>query len=149
MLFRSGEWDPSIPAWPLLLRDSGYQLGKMYKVWSPGRPADAPFGRQQYAFERAGNRFNQFSENVTRSVAAGQTTDAAKAELLEQVRQNVAAFLNNRESDKPFCFWFGPTNVHRKWKRGSGRALWGLDPETLRGKLPAFLPDVAEVREDL
>ncbi|MCA1963328.1 MAG: sulfatase-like hydrolase/transferase, partial [Prosthecobacter sp.] len=44
---------------------------------------------------------------------------------------------------------FGPTNVHRKWTKGSGAALWGLNPEDLKGKMPTFLPDVPEVREDL
>ncbi|MBM3458678.1 MAG: sulfatase, partial [Armatimonadetes bacterium] len=43
---------------------------------------------------------------------------------------------------------FGPTLVHRTWVKGSGKALWGLEPDSLRGKLPPFLPDVPEVRED-
>lgn len=52
-------------------------------------------------------------------------------------------------SGQPFCFWFGPTNVHRKWIRGSGKTLWDIDPDTLKGKMPPFLPDVPEVRQDL
>ena len=28
-------------------------------------------------------------------------------------------------------------------------ALWGLDPDDLKGRLPAFLPDVHDVREDV
>ncbi|RMD84489.1 MAG: sulfatase, partial [Lentisphaerae bacterium] len=43
----------------------------------------------------------------------------------------------------------GPTNTHRKWERGSGKQIWGLDPDALTGKLPAFLPDVHEIREDV
>ncbi|MBT5531461.1 sulfatase-like hydrolase/transferase, partial [Candidatus Poribacteria bacterium] len=39
--------------------------------------------------------------------------------------------------------------THRKWQRGSGKALWGLEPDDLKGKLPAFLPDVHDVREDV
>jgi arylsulfatase A-like enzyme len=38
--------------------------------------------------------------------------------------------------------------THRKWIKGSGKTLWGIDPERLKGKLPRFLPDVPEVRED-
>ena len=34
-------WDSSIPSYPLMLRDAGYHIGKSYKVWGPGRPADA------------------------------------------------------------------------------------------------------------
>src|SRR5262245_17290276 len=40
-------WDSTIPTFPLLLKDAGYQIGKSYKVWSPGTPADAPIGGQE------------------------------------------------------------------------------------------------------
>lgn len=148
-ILQGAVWDAKIPAWPLLLRDSGYSIGKSYKVWSPGTPADAPFGGQKYAFQLAGNRFNDFSETATRLVNEGVSFEDAKAQLLGQVRGNFQAFLKERQSDKPFCYWFGPTNVHRKWVKGSGKALWGYNPDDLEGKLPPFLPDVHEVREDL
>ena len=48
----------------------------------------------------------------------------------------------------PFCYWFGPTNCHRKWIAGSGKELWNIDPDDLKGKLPPYLPDVEIVRED-
>ena len=38
--------------------------------------------------------------------------------------------------------------MHRKWIKGSGKKLWGIDPEKLRGKMLEFLPDVPEVRQD-
>ena len=142
-------WDSAIPAWPLLLRDSGYHLGKMYKVWSPGTPADAPIGGQQYAYEKAGRLFNKFSANVTKLVAEGTPLAEAKAKILSQVGDNFSAFLADRKPGQPFCFWFGPTNTHRMWEKGSGKALWGIEPESLKGKLPPFLPDVPEVREDV
>ncbi|WP_397569470.1 sulfatase [Schlesneria sp. T3-172] len=144
-----GEWDGSSPAFPLLLRDAGYRIGKSHKVWTPGTPSDAPFGGQQFAYEAEGRRFNNFSENASKLVAEGKTVEAAKAELFHEVRANFDTFLNNRGSDQPFTYWFGPTNVHRKWTKGSGKALWGLNPDDLAGKLPPFLPDVPEVREDL
>jgi len=148
-ILRGAIWDGSQPAFPLLLRDAGYHLGETYKVWSPGTPADAPFGAGQYAYEQAGGRFNQFSQNVTKMVAEGTDLEVAKQALYAEVLQNFEAFLAARQPDQPFCYWFGPTNVHRKWIKGSGRALWGIEPDSLRGKLPAFLPDVPEVREDL
>src|SRR5215204_364967 len=64
-------WDAAIPSFPLLLRDSGYVIGKTYKVWSPGTPADAPFGGQQYAYEQAGRLPNNYSEEATKLMAAG------------------------------------------------------------------------------
>jgi arylsulfatase A-like enzyme len=148
-ILQGAVWDETIPTYPLLLRDAGYHLGKSYKVWSPGSPADAPYGGQQHAFEKSGRAFNNFSENATDLVAKGATAEAARAKLLEEVRGNFRAMLAAKAPDQPFAYWFGPTNTHRAWVRGSGQKLWGLDPDALKGKLPAFLPDVPVVREDL
>ncbi len=141
-------WDESIPSFPLLLRDSGYDIGKMAKVWSPGTPADAPIGKQEYAYQKSGMGFNQFSQVATQAVRSGKSVEQARADLVGQVEGNFASFLKALDAKKPFFFMFGPTNVHRKWIKGSGKALWGIDPESLKGKLPKFLPDVPEVRED-
>jgi uncharacterized sulfatase len=54
----------------------------------------------------------------------------------------------NLDGNQPFCYWFGPTNCHRKWIAGSGKELWGIDPDDLKGKIPPYLPDVPVVRED-
>ena len=148
-ILRGAVWDGSNVSFPFLLRDSGYHIGKSYKVWSPGIPVDAPYGGGKHAYERGGRRVNQFSQNVTRMVAAGQSLEAAKQALYDEVLGNFNAFLKDRGRDQPFCFWFGPTNVHRQWVKGSGKALWGIDPDALKGKMPPFLADVPEVREDL
>lgn len=147
-ILQGAVWDEGIPAFPLLLRDAGYDIGKAGKVWSPGTPVDAPFGKQQYAYQTAGMGYSDFSEQATAAVAKGTSVADAKAELLKQADGNFAAFLKARDPKKPFFFWHGPTNVHRKWVKGSGKALWGVDPDALKGKLPKFLPDVPEVRED-
>ncbi len=148
-ILRGAVWDGSLPAFPLLLRDSGYHIGKMFKVWSPGTPTDAPFGGNRHSYQEAGNRFNQFSQVAMRNLRGGVSAEETKRNLLAEVGSNFDSFLSSRKEGQPFCFWFGPTNVHRKWIKGSGRELWGLDPEDLKGKMPPFLPDVAEVREDL
>ena len=72
----------------------------------------------------------------------------AKEELLKQVRENFISMLSKRKEGQPFAYWFGPTNVHRKWIKGSGMNLWGISADSLKGKLPPFLPDVHTVRED-
>ncbi len=148
-ILRGAVWDESIPSWPLLLREKGYHIGKSWKVWSPGTPTDAPFGRQQHAYQKSGGRINGFSQNVTKLVAGGKTVEQAKLELLNDVRANFDAFLADQSDGQPFCYWYGPTNVHRKWIKGSGNALWGINPGDLTGKMPSFLPDVPAVREDL
>ena len=142
-------WDDSIPTYPLMLRDSGYSIGKSYKVWSPGTPADAPFGRQKYAYEKAGRAPNNYSEEVTARVDKGVPPAEARAEILAQVRGNFDAFLAVREQGRPWHYFFGPTTTHRTWVKGSGRKLWGIEPDSLKGRMPKFLPDVPEVREDV
>jgi N-sulfoglucosamine sulfohydrolase len=141
-------WDPAIPSFALTLKDKGYHIGKAFKVWSPGDPADAPFGGQAHAYQKRGGRFNNFSEEVTKMVAAGKEVEEAKNELYAEVRGNFDDFLKARPKGAPFLFWHGPTNVHRKWVKGSGEALWGIKPDELKGKLPKHLPDVPEFRED-
>lgn len=141
-------YDDTIPSFPPLLRDAGYFLGYSHKVWSPGTPVNSPYTKND-AFHWRGGAINQFSQAVTKHVAEGTDREAAKQKILGQVRGNFRDLLAARPADTPFCYWFGPTNVHRKWIKGSGKALWGIDPDSLEGKMPAFLPDVPEVRQDL
>jgi arylsulfatase A-like enzyme len=148
-ILQGAVWDAQIPAYPLMLRDAGYHIGKSYKVWGPGTPSDAPYGGQQYAYQKAGGRINLFSQNVTQMLKQGAALDAAKEQLYDEARGNFRDFISANQDGKPFCYWFGPTNVHRKWIKGSGKKLWNIDPETLKGKMPPYLPDVPEVREDL
>jgi len=147
-ILQGAQWDPSIPSYPLLLADAGYHIGETYKVWSPGTPNDAPYGAGKYRYEKAGGRFNRFSPTATQLVRQGKTFEQAKREVLDEVRGNFKAFLDARESDQPYCYWFGPTNTHRSFEKGSGKALWGIDPDAFNGRLPKFMPDVPEVRAD-
>lgn len=144
-ILQGATWDPAIPSWPLLLRDAGYHVGFTGKVWSPGSPADAPYGAAARAFVKRGNNFGGFSEFVSKAADA----DAEKKRLLDQVRGNFQDFLTARPSGSPFSYWFGPTNIHRTWVQGSGKKIWAIDPDSLKGKLPPDLPDVPVVREDL
>ncbi len=142
-------WDRSIPSYPLLLEEDGYRIGHTYKVWSPGSPRDEPHGGAARAFNSAGRRFNGFSQSAMKA----KDPEKGKQQLLNEVRGNIRSFLDadndgKLDGDQPFCYWFGPTNVHRKWIAGSGKKLWNIDPDDLKGKLPPFLPDVPIVRED-
>ena len=148
-ILQGAGWDEKIPSYPLILHEGGYHIGETYKVWSPGTPRDAPYGGGKFGYEKAGQRFNGFSQNVTKMVAGGKSIAEAKQVLYREVEKNFDDFLAAREGGKPFCYWFGPTNVHRKWIKGSGKKLWGIDPDELEGKMPGFLPDVHEVRQDL
>jgi arylsulfatase A-like enzyme len=147
-ILQGAVWDESIPTYPRLLAKAGYHMGKTGKVWSPGNPADIPYGRPVPGFQKSGMRFNNFSKFVTEQVEAGKTVDACRELLQREVRGNFEDFLAKRPTQTPFAYWFGPTHVHRKWIKGSGKALWGINPDDLKGKLPPFLPDIPEMRED-
>lgn len=141
-------WDDAIPTFPLLLEENGYHIGYTYKVWTPGTPRDAGYGGVKNRFQNS-TKFNAYSQHVDRFVAEeGLTIEDAKGKLHQEVLENFRLFLDANEGDAPFCYWWGPTNTHRKWTYGSGEKLWGIDSDDLRGKMPAFLPDVDTVRVD-
>jgi len=148
-ILQGAEWDSKIPTYPLLLQKAGYHIGFTYKVWSPGTPRDAPYGGSANAYARRGRRFNGFSFAVTKAVEKGAKLEEAKKSIYNECLGNFDDFLAKRKAGQPFCYWFGPTNTHRKWQKGSGKALWGLNPDDLKGKMAKFLPDVPEIREDM
>ncbi len=137
-------WDPAIPSYPLLLKDKGYHIGFTYKVWSPGSPKDAPYGGKDFAYAKRGGAVNNFSQTVSKA----NDVEGEKKKVLAQVRGNFADFLDARPQGAPFCYWFGPTNTHRSWTKGSGKKIWGIEPDSLKGKLEAGMPDYPEIRED-
>jgi uncharacterized sulfatase len=144
-ILSGAEWDYSLPAFPLLLEDHGYHIGYTYKVWRPGTPSNAPFDPKKHQYNQAGRKMNSFSQHVSKA-------DDAKVEkelIYKQVLDNLKHFLADRDETQPFFYWFGPTNTHRTWVKGSGKKLWGIDPDNLKGKLPACFPDVPDVREDV
>jgi arylsulfatase A-like enzyme len=141
-------WDFSQPAFPLILKENGYHIGMTYKGWSPGEPNNAPFGGREARYQNSGGKFSTFSQTITDLVKKGTPLDQAKETLYTEVRKNFDQFISARSGDEPFFYLFGPTNTHREWIKGSGKSLWNLDPEALKGKLPPFLPDVEEIRQD-
>lgn len=146
-ILEGARWDESIPSYPLELERAGYHIGYSYKVWSPGRTLNAPYGAERTRYEPRGNAYNRFSHWVTEH-RESLGLAGAKQQLFDETGGNFAAFLDACPEGAPFCFWWGPMNTHRTWERGSGRELWGLDPDLLEGRLPAYLPDVPEIRED-
>lgn len=130
----------SLPGWPNLLQDAGYHVGHAGKTTSK---AKGP--KPQKSYEPGQTPMSRFSQH-----ASGVDEPALeKDEIYGQVRGDFQEFLGDRPDGAPFVYWFGPHNTHRPWVRGSGQALWGIDPDALKGKMPGFLPDVPEVREDV
>lgn len=102
-----------------LLEEDGYHAGFVGKGWSPGNwKID---GRKK---NPAGNSYGGHKNY---------------AESFEK-------FLNERPKNTPFVFWFGSSDPHRGYKKGSGLA----SGKTLdQAEVPSFLPDTPEIRSDL
>ncbi|MEM9365500.1 MAG: sulfatase [Planctomycetota bacterium] len=126
----------SLPAFPELLVEAGYHV----MHW--GKTTNRSAKRVDRTHDAAINHFSQ-------AVSASADKEARKKEIFSFVRSNFRRFLDNNQDSSPFFYWFGPHNSHRQWVRGSGKQLWGLDPDSLKGKVPSFLPDVHDIREDL
>ena len=60
--------------------------------------------------------------------------------------KNFTQFYKQIPDGKPFCFWFGSTDPHRVYEKGSG-VKSGMTLEDVQ--VPAWLPDTPEVRNDI
>jgi N-sulfoglucosamine sulfohydrolase len=112
------------------LQDAGYFVGFTGKGWAPGdwkisgrlmNPAGP-----EYASERS-------------PAPAGGIKDVDYAANFEK-------FLQQRPKGKPFSFWYGGFEPHRSFEKGIGKKK-GMDASKV--KVPPFLPDTAEIRDDL
>ena len=61
---------------------------------------------------------------------------------------NFEAFLAQRPRDRPFCFWLGTNEPHRRYQPGSGAKLGHKSPREI-DRVPAYWPDTDTVRNDL
>ncbi len=112
-------FDPKYVTFPERLAETGYHTGSTGKGWGPGN------------FKKLGRKHNPAGPSV--GAKGGYAASFAK-------------FLGERPQDKPFCFWFGSTDPHRGYKKGSGLAK-GKRLEDVQ--VPSFLPDTPEIRSDL
>jgi N-sulfoglucosamine sulfohydrolase len=87
----------------------------------------------EVAYERKGWGPGDFTQMGYKENPAGKQIEFQK-------------MISQLPKDKPFFFWFGTNDPHRTFPFGKGRAS-GIDLSKI--KVPAFLPDVPEVRGDL
>jgi N-sulfoglucosamine sulfohydrolase len=60
--------------------------------------------------------------------------------------QRFDEFMETRDRSRPFCFWFGTSDPHRAYKRGTGRQS-GLEIDNI--PVPKFYPNEEEIRSDI
>ncbi|MCR9201296.1 MAG: sulfatase [Planctomycetaceae bacterium] len=104
---------------PERLAAAGYFTGSVGKGWAPGN------------FVKNGRQYNPAGRSFGR-----------KGGYIGGFQR----FLKERPQDQPFCFWFGSSDAHRSYVKGSGLKKG----KTLKqAEVPGFLPDRDEIRSDL
>lgn len=117
--------------YPDLLESAGYHVGYTGKGWGPGdwRPQGLPRNP-------AGNEYNQHSLEPPANT---------KISTVDYVA-NFSAFLDERQPDQPFCFWYGGREPHRRYEPGEGLRA---GKQLHQVEVPPYLPDNPTVRSDL
>ncbi|MEM8894921.1 MAG: sulfatase [Bacteroidota bacterium] len=122
---------PKIPVFTEVLEANGYHLGYTGKAWGPGNWKDAGWERNP-----VGPGFNDHQMEAV-PTSGIRTNDYFS---------NFKSFLEKKNDDQPFFFWYGGHEPHRDYEYGSGRKN-GQPIDEL--DVPAFLPDNEVVRNDV
>jgi arylsulfatase A-like enzyme len=126
----NGLFPAKFAVYPDLLEAAGYVVGVTGKGWGPGDFRGGGFKRNP-----AGPSFDEFRSEPPAS-GIGRNDYA----------RNFEAFLKQRPSGKPFCFWMGFSEPHRAYELNSGVKA---GRNTAEVDVPAYLPDTEVVRRDL
>lgn len=111
------------------LEKAGYKIGYTGKTYWPANLESTGYWR-----EPLGKNYSNFEEVAPEGIPG---TDYSK---------NFIEFLQENKEAKPFFFWVGFYEPHRRYKQGIGKES-GLDPDSV--EVPKFLPDNSIVREDI
>lgn len=118
--------------YPEALRDFGYFTGYTGKGWAPGNPGEVN-GKER---ELCGMRWDK-----------KQIVPPTKDISRNDYSANFIEFYRNRPKDKPFCFWYGGREPHRRYEYGSGLKA-GKKLSDIN-EVPVFFPDTDIVRTDI
>jgi len=124
-----GTMPQKYPVYTQLLEDAGYTVGHTGKGYAP-----AQLNLEGWTHNPAGRGY----QDIVADVPDGfRDTDYSA---------NFIKFIESKDPDKPFCFWYGSSEPHRRFKYGIGAEN---DYEIDQVKVPAFLPDTEETRNDV
>jgi N-sulfoglucosamine sulfohydrolase len=119
--------------WMEALGDAGYVTGYTGKGWGPGDP---------------GTLHGKLRE-LTGPLYIGKTEPSpAKGISNKDYAGNFESFLDQRDEDKPFSFWYGGHEPHRRYEYGSGVAKGGKSLGDV-DRVPGYWPDDEIVRNDM
>jgi len=113
-----------------ILSENGYLVGYTGKGWGPGNWKDSG-----WQINPAGKEYNEITDSDVPLFI--RNTD---------YYENFKSFIGDRKRKQPFCFWYGASEPHRRYKRGIGEES-GMNIEEV--VVPGFLPDANPVRSDI
>lgn len=115
------------------LKDQGYFVGYTGKGWAPGNPGTFD-GKPR---ELTGKEYNQvIIERLTKWISA------------KDYASNFEHFLNDVPEEKPWFFWYGGHEPHRRYEFGSGINKGGKTLDMI-DEVPGFWPDNDTIRTDM
>jgi uncharacterized sulfatase len=125
-----------------LLKAGGYHTGFTGKGVDPFRYAKSEKDSLWRMENAAGETFNKYK------YTKGDPSDMRIAKDIGLVNyyENFKDFIQQRKPGQPFYFWYGSTEPHRAYEKGSWKRN-GKSPD--QADVPGFLPDSAEIREDI
>ncbi len=115
------------------LAQNGYHCGYTSKGWAPG-----------VALDSAGNPRRLTGESYTKH----KIDPPAEHICPDDYAANFIDFLDNKNADEPFCFWYGSREPHRRYEFGAGLAKGGKKLTDV-DHVYDFWPDNDTVRTDL
>ncbi len=115
---------------PDLLEAEGYAVGYTGKGWGPGN------------FKISGRKRNPAGTDFS----ARKLTPPLTGISQNDYAANFQDFLAKRTKGQPFYFWYGASEPHRDYEKGSGLKSGKRLKDVV---VPPFLPDTPEVRSDI
>ena len=131
----------SLPKFVDRLRDSGYFTQRSLKTFAfeASRQTTAMRAIKTVPYHRYGLYVGAAKDETQRRQRHEETLAHPRS-----VMRKVLA----HGTGKPFFLAYGSINVHRPYTPDSGKNLWGIEPDRLKGLIPKFLPDSRDVRRD-
>lgn len=124
---------PKFKSWPEVLMEKGWHMGITGKGWGPGIALDET-GKQRQITGVPYHR--RKAEPPAEKIS---TNDYAA---------NFVDFLDAAPGDTPWAFWYGATEPHRGYEYQIGVTKGGKKLSDI-DHVPAFWPDVEEIRHDI
>jgi len=116
-----------------VLKEEGYFTGHVAKGYAPGKPGTID-GQPR---ELVGPAYNSIKTTPP-------TTGIGRFDYADNFRD----FLQKRDQEQPFCFWYGSFEPHRAYEYGTGSRLGGKSVQDL-DSIFAFYPETDSVRNDI